>query len=207
MSSGLKSWVRIEHERELRLGADHRLDALRLGAVPVRPGEQEVAGVVAGGAAADVGEVERVHVDELQRVVAALLDRRHSEHQRLGAQIRADERIRRVGVRRLDRLVVGRIDPRVVDQRVPGRLVFGAAAIDEVRVLDAVAVDQRETLDDGVLGDGAHFLGRHGLRMRWSGKKRGGNCDCCCHGDCPHGFSPCALLRMTALQLSHQTLL
>jgi hypothetical protein len=56
----------VDHERELGLARDHRLDAFGLLALPVRPGEQEVPRVVAGGAAADVSEVERVEVDELE---------------------------------------------------------------------------------------------------------------------------------------------
>ena len=132
----------------------------------LRPGQQEAAGVVAGGAAADIGEVERVHVDELQRVVAALLDRRHREHERLGAQVRADVGIGRVGVGRLDRLVVGRVDARVVEDRVPGRLELRAAAIDEVRVLDAVVVHEREAVDGGLLRDRAHLRRRDRLRLR-----------------------------------------
>ena len=196
MSPGLNSWVRKSRNANSVSRADHRLYVRGFGAGPVRPGEQETAGAVAGGAAAHIGEVERVHVDELDRVIAALVDRRHRDHQRLGAQIGADERIGRVGIGRLDRLVVGRIDARVVDQRVPGRLVFGAAAIDEVRILDAIVVDQRKTPNDGVPGDGAHFRRRHALRLRGRGKKRAGNCDGSDHGDRPHGFSPCALLRM-----------
>ena len=47
------------------------------GSVPRRP-------------AADIGKVEGVHVDELQGVVAAFLDRRHGKHDRLDAEIDAD---------------------------------------------------------------------------------------------------------------------
>ena len=185
--AGIEELRADEQESELSLGADHRLYVRRLRAVPVRPGEQEAAGAVAGRAAAHIGEVERVHVDELNRVIAALLHRRHRDHQRLGAQVGADERIGRVGIGRLDRLVVGRIDACVVDQRVPGRLVFGAAAIDEIGILDAVAVDQREAPNGGILGDGAHFRRWYGLRVRGRGKKRAGSRDCSYHGDCPHG--------------------
>ena len=204
--AGIEELRADEQERELGLRVDHRLYVRRLGAVPIRPGEQEAAGAIAGGAAAHIGEVERVHVDELDRVIAALVDRRHRDHQRLGAQVGADERIGRLGIGRLDRLVVGRIDARVVDQRVPGRLVFRAAAIDEIRILDPVAVDQRKTPDDGVLGDGAHFRRRHALRLRWRGKKRGGNCDCSCHGDRPHGsLSVCAFANARSLAKSPDT--
>ena len=125
--AGIEELRADEEKRELGLGADHRFYVRGLRAGPVRPGEQEAAGAVAGGAAAHIGEVERVHVDELDRIIAPLVDRRHRDHQRLGAQVGADERIGRVGIGRLDRLVVGRIDARVVDQRVPGRLVFRAA--------------------------------------------------------------------------------
>ena len=90
MSSGLKLGP-VKDEREFGLRPDHLLDAGRRFAMPVRPGEEEVARVIARGPAADIGEVEGVHVDELERVVTILVDRRDREHQRLGAQVRADK--------------------------------------------------------------------------------------------------------------------
>ena len=62
----------VEDEGKFGLRTDHRLDARRRFAMPVRPGEQEIARVVARRPAADIGEVERVHVDELERVVTIL---------------------------------------------------------------------------------------------------------------------------------------
>lgn len=160
----------IEHEGKIGLAADHRLDALGLPALPGRAGEQIAAGAVTGGPTADIGEVEGIEVDELQRVVAPLLDCRHGEDERFGSQVGADIGIGRVGIRRLDRLVLGRIDPRIVDQRVPGRLVFRAAAVDEIGMLDAVAVDHGKAVDRRLPRDDA------GLARRWclsTGRKRG----------------------------------
>ena len=174
MSSGTEKLGPVEDEGEFGLRPDHRLDARRRFAMPVRPGQQIAARVVARRPAADIGEVERVHVDELERIVAILVDRRHGEHQRLGAQVRADERIGGVRIRRLDRRVGRRVDARVVDERVPGRLVLVAAAIDEIGVLDAIVVDEREAVDRRLLGDGARFGGRElvggrGRRRSWRG--------------------------------------
>ena len=139
--------------------ADDLVDALGLVALPVRSGEQVLPAAVAGGAAADVGEVVGVAVDELQRVVAVLLDRRDGQHQRFGAQVGADRRVRRVRVRRLDRLVLGRVNPCGVVDLVPAALVLGVVLVDEVGVLHPVVVDHREAVDVGLLGDGAGLLG------------------------------------------------
>jgi hypothetical protein len=46
---------------------------------------------------------------------------------------------------------------------VPAALVFGVLGIDEVGMLDAITVDQREAVDIGFLGDRAGFLGRDAL--------------------------------------------
>ena len=156
----------VEDEGEFGLRPDHRLDARRRFAMPIRPGEEETARVIAGRPAADIGEVEGVHVDELERVVAILVDRRHGEHQRFGSEVCAEEGVGRIGIRRLDRLVVRRVDARIVDERVPGRLVFGAAAIDEIGILDAIAVDEREAVDRRFLGDRACFGGRERVSGR-----------------------------------------
>ena len=79
----------VQHEGQVGVGANDLVDALGLVALPVRPGQQVLAAAVAGGATADIGEVVGVAVDELQRVVPVLLDRRDGEHQRFGTQVRA----------------------------------------------------------------------------------------------------------------------
>ncbi len=56
------------------------------------PAMRIAAAIVAGGAAADVGEIECVGVDELDAEVALLFDRRHGENERLGAQVHAQRR-------------------------------------------------------------------------------------------------------------------
>ena len=56
-------------------------------ALPVGPDDHVVAGLTAGGAAADVAEIEGVAVFELHRVVAALLHGGDGQHHRLGAQV------------------------------------------------------------------------------------------------------------------------
>ena len=53
----------------------------------------------------------------------------------------------------------GVIDARDVADLVPGRFEFGVLAIDEVGVLDAVAIHHRVAVDIGLLGDGAGFGG------------------------------------------------
>jgi hypothetical protein len=65
-----------EHERQVGVGPDDPVDAFWFVALPIRARQKVFAAAVAGGAAADVGEVVGVADDELQGVVAVLLDRR-----------------------------------------------------------------------------------------------------------------------------------
>ena len=167
----------VNDEGEVSLRPDHRLDAGWRFAMPVRARQQEFARVIARGPGPDIGEVEGVHVDELERIVTVLLDCRHGDHQRLGAQVRAEKRIGRIRVWRLDRLVVGRGDPRIADHTIPRPLEFGIAAIDEIRILDAIAVDEREAVDGRFLGDGSRLIGRELVSACRSGcedERRGG---------------------------------
>ena len=59
---------------------------------------------------------------------------------------------------------------------VPGRLVLGVLVVDEIGILDAVAVDHREAVDVGLLGDGASFVRRKvcGCRLAQSGGQQRG---------------------------------
>src|SRR6202035_1398418 len=60
--AGIEELSADEQERDLRLRAYHRLYVRRLGAVPIRPGEQETAGAGGGGGADHVGLGERINV-------------------------------------------------------------------------------------------------------------------------------------------------
>jgi hypothetical protein len=109
----------IEHEREVGFGPDHRFDALGLLAPPLRPRQQIASGTVASGAATNIGEIECVHVDELQRVVVPFSTSGTVSTSGSARQVRANIRIRRIRVGSLDRLVVRGVNPRVVDDCVP----------------------------------------------------------------------------------------
>ena len=170
ISSAIEKLRAVENERDIGLGADDLLDPGRLFAFPARAHEQVFARFVPRRPAADIGEIESVEVDELEGIIALLLDRRHGEDERLGAQVSSDIGIGRVGIRRLDRLVVRRIDTRIVDQRVPRRLVFGAALVDEIRIENPIIVDHREAVDGCLLRDGARRLRRERLRLRRRGR-------------------------------------
>ena len=163
----------VQHEREIGVGPDDLVDTLRLFALPIRPRQKVFPAAVAGGAAADVGHVVRVEVDELQRVVAVLLDRRDGQDQRFGAQVGAEGRVRRVRVRCLDRLVLGCVQPCGVVDLVPSALVLGVVLVDEVRVHDPVVVDDRKAVDVGLFRDRTRLLGRHGSgARRWRRRRR-----------------------------------
>jgi len=112
--------------------------------------------------ATDVGEIEGVGVDELDAVVALFLDLGHADHDRFGAQIQPHERVRGVRIGRLDRRIRRRIDFGNVLDLVPGRLARLVVVVDEVGVLDAVAVHHRIAVDVGLPGDCARFFGDHG---------------------------------------------
>ena len=55
-------------------------------AFPARPGDEETATFVAGGAAPDVIEVERIQIDELDAEIARLFDGRDGDHDGFSAQ-------------------------------------------------------------------------------------------------------------------------
>jgi hypothetical protein len=61
--------VTYTSDRSLSRGV-HFLHALGSRALPIRPGDEEAAAIVAGGTTADVGKVEGVRVDELDAVIA-----------------------------------------------------------------------------------------------------------------------------------------
>ena len=92
-------------------------------------------------------------IDELQGEVATLFDGRYREDKGFRPQVRANERIRCVGVRRLDGDVGGGVDVGRVVDGVPGGLELWTALIGEVRVHDAVVVDHRKAVDIRLRGN------------------------------------------------------
>ena len=84
---------------------NHAVETRRRFALPVRPDDQITSGLIAGGAGADVIEVVGAQVDQLEAVVA-ILDRRHLQHHRLGAQVEQGAGVEGVVVRRDDFVVL-----------------------------------------------------------------------------------------------------
>ena len=142
---------------ERRGGPEDFCDACGHFALPVRTGDEKVAGVEARRAAADVAVVVRIAVDQLHRVVASLGHRRHRNHHRLRAQVEPEHRIGRVAVGRDDgRVLVGE-DPGFVVYRVERRLVLSRVLVDDELVHHRVVHDQRQAVDECLLGDGFGF--------------------------------------------------
>ena len=142
---------------------------------PTRPGEEEPAAAIAGGAAADVRRQVGVEVDVLPAEVAILPDRINREDDRLGAQVQHHEGVGRVGVGRDHSGVRGGVDPRDIADLVERRLVVGAAFVDGVGVDRLVVLDDGEAVDEGVPGDGPRLLGRQGASFCVrGGRGRGG---------------------------------
>src|SRR5882757_3627174 len=165
--AGIKELGSIGGERQFGLAAKDLLDALGRVTLPARPSEQEAAASIAGRAGPDVVEVERVVIDELDAEIALLFHRRHGEHERLGTQVRADERVRRVRVGCLDRRVSGRVDTSAVPDLVEWPLIFRVRFIHPIGVLDSVIVHDREPVNVGFLGDRARLRGADvDLRVR-----------------------------------------
>jgi hypothetical protein len=85
--AGVQQLRAIGGECQLGFRSDNLLDALGCLALPFGSGDEETSAVVAGSTAPDIVEVEGVGVDELDAVIAFLIDRRHREHDGLGAQV------------------------------------------------------------------------------------------------------------------------
>ena len=143
----------IDDETELRFELERLLDARRC--LPLELGARHhVATCIASGrAAADVADVERIHVGELHRVVPLLVDSGYAQHQRLDAQIRLDHRVRRIAVGRDDGRVLRREDLRVVPDFVESGLVLARCLVDVELVHRLVRRDQGEAVDVSLLGD------------------------------------------------------
>ncbi len=179
----------IHRERKLRLAPNDLGDAGRGGSAPIRARDQEIASAVAGGAAADIREVEGVRVDELDAEVAVLLDRRDGQHHRLGTQVEADHGVGRIGIGRLHRHVRRGINAGRVMDDIPIAFVLGVRLIDVVGVLYAIAVDQREAVDVGLLGELARTSRRDQVRSfggdggcKGQRRKACSECPTCDHG-------------------------
>lgn len=115
----------IERHHQLGLGGVHLGDAFRLFTLPAGPGDHEVSTAITRRAATDTGEVVRVEIDQLNAVIAPLLDRRDGKPHGFWAQIERSHRIGGIRIRRPNRLVVGSAHSRNVGEcRLPdGRCV------------------------------------------------------------------------------------
>ena len=139
-------------ERRRRL--EVLLDAGRHFALPVGARDEIVASLDPRSAAADVAVVIGVAVDQLHRVVATPVDRRHRDHHRFGAQVQPQHRVRRVAVGRDDsRVLVGENSGFVAD-RVERRLVLPRVLVDHELVHHRVVHHDRQAVDERLLGDG-----------------------------------------------------
>jgi hypothetical protein len=118
-------------------------------------------------------------VEDATPIVTLRFHLRHGDDDGLIAHVHADEGIQGIGVDRLDRLIVRRVEPGVVADGVPVAFVFRVRLVDEVVVLNAMVIDERVAPDDGLLRDGAGFGGSHfgesGAGQRQCGQKNGGD--------------------------------
>ncbi len=131
------------------------------GVSPFQSGSDDhvVAGLVAGGATADVAEVEGVAVDEHDRVVAAPFRRPGRTTRSARRAGRPQDRIGRVAVRRDDgRVLVGEDSGLVVDL-VERRLELAGVVVDRVLVHHGVVHHDRQAVDESFLGDRAGLGG------------------------------------------------
>ena len=153
ISSGSNSWVRkIASENCVLDWNTFLMPGGRL-ALPVRADHHVVAGLAAGGAAADVAVIVGVAVEELHRVVALRVHRRDRKDDRLRAQVHPEQRIGRVAVRRDDGRVLVGGDVGLVLDLIERRLELPRIAVDGVFVHHAVVHHDRQAVDEACLGD------------------------------------------------------
>ena len=76
-----------DRKAEVGLAVEGLGDAGGRLALPARAGDHVAAGPRSRGARADIAIIEAVKIGQLNRIIAALVDRRHAEHDRLGAQV------------------------------------------------------------------------------------------------------------------------
>ena len=129
------------------------LDAGGLLAFPVGSDHEIGARIVSRSAAANIAKVVGIAVDQLHRIIALLLHRRHGDHHRLGTQIQPQYGVWRVAVRRDDRCVfIGRHMVEVVDL-VERRLELAGLRVDGELVHDRIIHHERQAVDEAFLGD------------------------------------------------------
>ncbi len=155
----------VKEDVDLSLGLDDFLDPGRFLTLPVRTGQQEAARFITGCSATDLSKAKGLDVDELDRIVTVLRDFRDRQNQRCRSKIPAQKGVRRVRVRRLDRGVGRGVNAGNVDDRVWRTLVFGRARLEEILLVDAVAIDDRKAIDGGFLGNRPSFCQCHILRL------------------------------------------
>src|SRR5580698_2198504 len=155
---------------------NHFLNALRGLTFPSRPHDQEIRGVVARRTGASVVDVKSVSIRELDAVVALFLDRWHGEDIRFCAKIEAQPGIGRVRIGRLNCRICGRVDAGCVVDFAPRSFELGVLGINEICVLDTVAVHQRKAVDVRLLGDRAGLSGADSRLSRHTQSKRA-ECD------------------------------
>ncbi|MNO59984.1 hypothetical protein D3C76_505840 [compost metagenome] len=148
----------IQRIGDVAFAAQQAVDVQRLPALPIGAGNHEMAAVVAGAAGAQVGEVLRVGVNQLHRVIAMLFDGRQGQHHRLGAQVHPDEGVGSVCIRRDERGVLGGERLGGVADLVERRLEVRALLVHGLGVEGLVHLHHREAVQVGLLGDAPGFL-------------------------------------------------
>ncbi|MCY1223907.1 hypothetical protein D9M72_360470 [compost metagenome] len=171
-------------ERERRRRSEDLLDSGGRFPFPIGADHQIVARLGPRGARADVAEIVGVAVDQLDRVVAVLFDRRHRDDHRFGAQIQPENRVRRVAVRRDDCRVRRGGDMVHVVNFVERCLELPRVSVYGILLHDGIVHHERQAIDEAFLGnvlglDDAGIALRH--QQAWprnrgaSGDHRGGS--------------------------------
>src|SRR5213082_1065891 len=138
----------VGYRRELGARPEYLLDAWRRLAFPVGPGHHVIAGLVAGGAAADVTIIVGISVAKHDREVARFLHRGDREDDRFGAQVRPQDGIWRVAVRGDNRCVFVGEDASFVVNLIERRFVLTGVLVHRVFVHDRVVHHDRQTVDE-----------------------------------------------------------
>ena len=147
---------------DVAFAVDHTVDVHRLLTFPVWPGDHVVPAVIAGTAGAQVGEILRIEVDQLHRVIAVVFNLGQGQHQRFFAQVHPHERVGRVDVRGGNCVVLGGEHLGAVFDTVERRLEVGTAFINGLGVERLVHLHHREAVQVGFLGNGPGFAGACG---------------------------------------------
>ena len=171
--AGIEELRADKRERERRRRSEDLLDPGGRSAFPVGADHQIVARLGPRGAGADIAEIVGVAVDQLDRVVAVLFDRRHRDDHRFGAQIQPKERVRGVAVRRDDCRILRRGDVVLVVDFVERRLELPRIPVHGELLHHRVVHHERQAVDEAFFGDvlGLQQAGPLGFVLR---KCRGG---------------------------------